>query len=438
MAYETDVSRGSGRSFSKKASGLNTLMGTSKGADASHVKFYELEAAEVLDIILDDTHPDYKTGLDIGKIKARMVNSEFNVKKEILTWIIPLESNIKDYPIKGEYVIVSRYLGKTFYSQKLNFNNNINNNIYPGLSIDEITTKGASSTADNYQATSATGGTIGLDEIELTDVYNTFSPTIGIFPIKIKEGDVVFNGRFGQSIKFSYGKDNEEAYTSPNILIRAGQRLSTINKTWLSEQDRNNPIEESINEDGTNIHLTTDEEVILTPAPANSEEESDILYQRFVEAPETFDGKQIILNSDRLIFNTREKEFMCFSKLSQYFCTTDRFIVDTSAGIILNSLADIVINNTTDDANTKTIINSPEIFLGVTDEENPALEEGTLEHLVLGETLKMLLEELIGILEKCTYINGAGPASMNPANTVELEIFKMKLGNFLSKQNFTL
>ena len=120
---------------------------------------------------------------------------------------------------------------------------------------------------------------------------------------------------------------------------------------------------------------------------------------------------------------------MCFSKLSQYFCTTDRFIVDTSAGIVLNTTAQTILSN-----EDKTIINSPEIYLGVTDEENPDQDEP----IVKGETLKVLLEELIGILTKCQYINGAGPASMNPANIVELESFKMKLSNFLSTQNYTI
>ena len=429
MSYSTNVSRGTGRSFTKQASGLNTLMGSSKGADASNIQFYELEAAEVLDIILGPEHTDYKTGDDIGKIKARLVNSEFNVKKETLDWTLPIESNIKDYPLKGEYVVVGKYLGKNFYSQKINFNNSINNNIYPGLSIDSLNTTTTSGDADIYRRQSAAGGTAGLGQANLSDVYDTFSPTLVILPVKHKEGDITFNGRFGQSIKFSYGKDVEEAYTSPNIIIRAGQRLSTPNENWLSEQDYNNPVDENINEDGTSINLTTDEEVILTPAPANSEEESDILYQRFIEAPETFDGKQIILNSDRLIFNTREKEFMCFSKLSQYFCTTDRFIVDSSAGIVLNTSAQTILSN-----EDKTIINSPEIYLGVTDEENPDQDEP----IVKGETLKVLLEELIGILTKCQYINGAGPASMNPANIVELESFKMKLSNFLSTQNYTI
>ena len=80
MAYSTNVSRGTVRSFSKQASGLNTLMGSSKGADASNIQFYELEAAEVVDIILDDTHSEYKSGLDVGKVKARMINSQYKHK----------------------------------------------------------------------------------------------------------------------------------------------------------------------------------------------------------------------------------------------------------------------------------------------------------------------------------------------------------------------
>ena len=49
---------------------MSKLLGGSRGPETAHYKFYELEAAEVVDIILDDTHSEYKSGLDIGKIKG--------------------------------------------------------------------------------------------------------------------------------------------------------------------------------------------------------------------------------------------------------------------------------------------------------------------------------------------------------------------------------
>jgi hypothetical protein len=125
---------------------------------------------------------------------------------------------------------------------------------------------------------------------------------------------------------------------------------------------------------------------------------------------------------------------MVFSSLGcTYFCTSQWFISDSMKGHVLNTEGQTVIRN-----KKNTIINSPEIYLGVKDEQKPELIEGKLEHLVFGETLKKLLEELIDAVTKAQYINGAGPASMNPANMPAFIGIKNKLTKILSKQNFTM
>ena len=125
---------------------------------------------------------------------------------------------------------------------------------------------------------------------------------------------------------------------------------------------------------------------------------------------------------------------MVFSSLGcTYFCTSQWFISDSMKGHVFNSKGQTVVRNT-----KNTIINSPKIFLGVKDEAKPKLIEGKLEHLVLGETLKGLIEELIDAITKAQYINGAGPASLNPANIPTFMGIKNKLKKILSKQNFTM
>ena len=42
----------------------------------------------------------------------------------------PLETNIKEYPLPGELVIVVEYADKMFYTQKLNRFNSINTNSF--------------------------------------------------------------------------------------------------------------------------------------------------------------------------------------------------------------------------------------------------------------------------------------------------------------------
>ena len=52
-----------------------------------------------------------------------------------------MDTNLKEYPLKGEYVIVSNYLGQRFYGQKMNLMASVNANAIPGISVnagDEI------------------------------------------------------------------------------------------------------------------------------------------------------------------------------------------------------------------------------------------------------------------------------------------------------------
>ena len=95
-------------------------------------EFYELEAAEVLECLLDDddiTGDDYS---EYGYIMCRMVISTKGTNDIIK--VAPLNSDIKRYPYPGEYVIVVEYLGQKFYTQKLNLRNNSNLNKLTGIS----------------------------------------------------------------------------------------------------------------------------------------------------------------------------------------------------------------------------------------------------------------------------------------------------------------
>jgi len=133
---------------------LNNI-GLSVGGQSSAApsnEFYELEPAIVLDVILDETHPEivnkrhlvdsrnipqnYKgdepTNKDIdytyiGACKVRLCFSQQGLEKEKLSWAFPMESTgIVEYPLLNEVVIIVKYLDKLFYTRKLNLNGFVN------------------------------------------------------------------------------------------------------------------------------------------------------------------------------------------------------------------------------------------------------------------------------------------------------------------------
>tara|TARA_B100000287_G_scaffold276509_1_gene260478 strand:- start:437 stop:1717 length:1281 start_codon:yes stop_codon:yes gene_type:complete len=167
--------------------------------------FYELEPVEVKEVLLDlenwtgpfkDEKPDLRY---YGAIKGSWI---INKEQQFLPigdgWILPLDPNIKTYPVRGESVVCVNYLKRTYYTTILNFKNNPNNNIISGLS--------------EY----------GIRDTEAPpDVYmkNDFNK-----PIQAEPGDLVIQGRYnnsinigsqdmvGSSIKLVAGHSNDGTY----------------------------------------------------------------------------------------------------------------------------------------------------------------------------------------------------------------------------------
>lgn len=278
-------------------------------------EFYELEPAEVLEVFLDEEDlmnggaiiPQSRNGepaadwSKYGYIRARM--SVSNSGKEDTVIIAPLDSNIKEYPHPGEYVIVAKYFGDLYYTQKLNMHNSVNLNSFPGLSK--------------------------VYDMFTGETYKDNLPVIGnsdVRQVKAEEGDIIFNGRFGQSIKFGSNvkelKDENNDLVpdtgepqSPNVIIRAGQGEVPL--------DNNKPVRENINLDGSSIWMTTNQKVGLQLSTVNKKFVS--IYSH--EANKVDGGNQIIVNSDRLIFNAKsDKAGIIFSSNSSVGISANREI----------------------------------------------------------------------------------------------------------------
>ena len=115
------------------------------------------------------------------------------------------------------------------------------------------------------------------------------------------EGDIIFNGRFGQSIRFGSNitKFEDESWTgkqdSPNIKIRAGQGLEES----VSLVGR--PTLEDINNDRASIYITTNELIGLAFSNTKTTEHYNWMYDPDAVLKES----KIVLNADRVVFHGR-------------------------------------------------------------------------------------------------------------------------------------
>ena len=133
------------------------------------------------------------------------------------------------------------------------------------------------------------------------------------------------------------------------------------------------------------------------------------------DLPGTYQGKQVIINSDRLVFNAKEDSILLFSNKVIGFSTNGSFHFDTSP-----------------ESDSKFVLNSPNIYLGLEFDNTLPTEPA-----VLGNELQEILEDIIDciggvifdIQYKVSYVVSppGGVTGVNPANESMLRIRKNQL-----------
>ena len=217
--------------------------------NASQYDFYETEALEVESVILNET-------LNHGAVLGTFID---NPDQEIMGGIVlPLMANITNVPLVGEHVVVVEYNEQHYYTSIINRKNNVNENSIPGVST-------------GYVQNTKYGETFKRQDIRR---------------VKVCEGEIVYEGRFGNSIKLGCNHKNN----TPNIRIRAGQQEPP--------EDFGAVVEENINEDKSSIYLSTDETIEL-----------DGLGARNKFPAESVKGNSIVMNSDKIFLNSKNGNF---------------------------------------------------------------------------------------------------------------------------------
>lgn len=298
-------------------------------------EYYELEIAEVLEVFdAEDKLPENENGQKIwgllGCIKARPHQSEKDKTLPKLKIYQPLDMNMTKMPLRNEHVVVVKYLGTNFYLPVVPLLNSINANIAPG--------------------TSGIRDQKMIDDDFLYDFFEV-NTEVGnddkIRRLLPREGDMTFEGRFGQSIRFGSaiveGAHGDEPSTqdSPNILIRAGQLTDAqiFDEQSLKQEIEDTdykPVEENINSDGSSIWMTTDQKVNLDIEETNADDHSYMSSFHEDDQP-NLGGKQITINSDRITFNTKRGKILGFSHDGIGFSTKKAFTVDADDGLNINS-----------------------------------------------------------------------------------------------------
>jgi hypothetical protein len=258
--------------------------------------------------------------------------------------------------------------------------------------------------------------------------------------LRLYEGDTVIQSRYGQSIRMSSGAGNG----SPILIIRNGEAKKGLLGGIVSGLLGGGETEEDINKDGSTIAISAGSYTSPfspgTPLPVVGTSNfkmnplktipklllNDRSYA-FEGYPNSLDGNQIIITSDRLVFSSRTNEIIFWAK-SHYGVITDGiFTVDTEKGFNINSKGNIDI---------QAVNNNITLYVGRAGKIN--IGNIDMQPAVKGETLVNILKEIITEMENLKaggLLTPAGPVSgMDPEMSEKLKQIKSNLKSILSSK----
>jgi hypothetical protein len=378
-----------------------------------------IKSVRVLSIVLDETHPRFK---ELGEWNAIGIIEYEDVTNPLPSPLLPtarpLTGNSKNLPLVNEIVFIMAFPNTDiatissnqdqYYVNIVSLWNHPHHNAYPTTPNDL-----PPSQQKDYIQTST--GNVRRVTDQSTEVFlgKTFKERSNIHPILPFEGDIIYEGRWGNSIRVgSTVKNTPNNWSTvgtdgdPILIIRNGQGKQT-NEGWV-------PTIEDINNDDSSIYVTSTQKIPLKAASTNY-----FSYKNNApQAPDQYAGKQIILNSGRLVFNS----------------TTDHILFSSNKSINLNAVEGVNI-----DAPIVTL-QSGNIYLG---------SKNASEPLLLGDQTVNLLNQLISNLSSfatiCTTLVSTPPgtliAPLNVAATQlvgSLNALQANLNSVKSKYNYTV
>ena len=223
-----------------------------KIVNGAQYDFHETETMVVTRVIVNQT-PNH------GAVMGTFIEEpDQEIKGGV---VLPLMPHITHIPLIGEHVVVVEYIGQHYYIGVVNLFNRPNENSLPGV-------------AGDYDPTVKYGNT--FQRRDTRKVY-------------VNEGDIVFEGRFGNTIKFGSNQKNQ----APNIKIRVGESKPPEDSEYIN----GDIVKESFNNDGSSIYLLTNEKIKINAVKTSGG-------KSFSE--QTVRGTSIVMNSDKLFFNARK------------------------------------------------------------------------------------------------------------------------------------
>lgn len=363
----------------------------------------QLMAAEVLEVIYNSANPALIYGVRVKLLNKGRIYDDQNSQ---LT-ASPLNFNCVRIPIVGELVLLinaassfglsGKFSTRAYYLDIISLQSSIHHNALPraAFTTPEASSEEYSETSSGDTTTEPATPTIDSNFIE-KEAAGALQPYVG---------DVILQGRYGNSIRFTATPEGAEFEVAPKFSEAPGAPITIFrnsagtNGNLLTTEDFTNEDNVIVMASGQRLEFEQASSVLSSAKSKKITSWSD---EGWGTTPQT------LISSGRIIFNSTQKEIIAFAK----------------NGIALSSATAITI-----DATDNVSINATKIELG-TDSDEP---------LILGNVWKKWTQDLLDAIGTIKIVSPTGIAA--PINTTaewpKVAALKAKLDTLLSEVSFT-
>lgn len=227
-----------------------------------------------------------------------------NVYSPVINDVKPADINSKKIPIAGEQVLIFQGYREDsnvdqlkpvwYYLTSISVNSNVNFNALTGLSKTDIT----------------------------EDTFNEKSISI----LQAHEGDVIVEGRWGNSIRFGGSVDTKaKLEVTPNFQGSNNDPIIILSNRTKNDKEI---VTENVQEDASSLYLTSKQKISNFSLGSNNNKNS---LKCYTPNESQFANSQLIGIADRVILKAK----------------TDVAVIDSERAIILNTTGDIKLGNDT-------------------------------------------------------------------------------------------
>ena len=370
MGLDTGISANQKPTIGVQTSGINKIPQILEKVEGG------ILVCRVKDIILNNKFPNiekYGGENSIGSIFCKpssKASPDFDLSNYIFAK--PFNPQYCNFPLINELVLVFQLPSTQiknnnketshYYMSMVSLWNHPHHNAYPDVEDG----KDDQDQLDDYE--SSTSGKVRRVKDESTEIdfktsknksQHTFKEITNIHPLLPFDGDVIHQGRWGNSIRIGSTAKYESPKPGPNgptfqslnnwskvgengnpiMILRNGQpskiyKTETKNKEDITDEGWI-PITENINGDQSSIYLTSTQKIPIKVASQRYYSYTKD-FKEIPSSPSQYSGNQVILNSNRLVFNSNLDHILLSSQRTISFEAIKGFNFDTPANFVID------------------------------------------------------------------------------------------------------